>query len=157
MARKTMMAATRLAAAALATLALVSVSPAPAGADWVAGGWGDRGSGSRHGWQSGHATGRSRIHVPDPRARVIVTSPGAKVIVVPRPYVYAPSYVAPTPTLRWVPGYWTYQWVPQVSTVYVYVPGYYTAEGHWVESHYAPRLSQTGSYQAVWVGGYWSP
>ena len=132
---------------AAALLAAVSLVPAPAAADGVkiiVGGahW----PGPPPGWRRLHPQGHTRGIVTDPRTRVIL---------VPRPYYYAPSYVAP-PSPRWVPGYWSYQWVPQVSTSYVYVPGYYTAEGVWVESYYTPQLTQTGYYQPVWMEGYWA-
>jgi len=44
-----------------------------------------------------------------------------------------------------------------VSTSYVHVPGFCTAEGLWVESHCQPQMIQTGYYQQpVWVEGYWA-
>jgi len=94
---------------AAALLAAVSLVPAPAAADGVkiiVGGahW----PGPPPGWRRLHPQGHTRGIVTDPRTRVIL---------VPRPYYYAPSYVAP-PSPRWVPGYWSYQWVPQVSTSY---------------------------------------
>lgn len=47
--------------------------------------------------------------------------------------------------------------MPRVSTSYVHVPGFYTAEGVWVENHYQPQMIQTGySQQPVWVEGYWA-
>ena len=99
---------------------------------------------------------RTKVIVTDPRTKVIVTDPRTRVIVAPRTYYYVPSYVPPVYP-RWMPGYWTYQWVPQVSTSYAYVPGFYTAEGVWVESHYQPKMIQTGYYQQpVWVEGYWA-
>lgn len=56
---------------------------------------------------------------------------------------------------RWVPGYWTYQWVPQVYTQYVWVPGYYDPNGYWVEGQYVPQAIETGYYRPYWVSGYW--
>lgn len=146
-----------VAAGALVVLAFLGASPLPAAAGGLqihvgAAPW----PGSTQGWRHGHPRGQSRVIVTDPRSRIIVTDPGTRVIVVPRTYYYAPAYVAPVYAPRWVPGYWTHQWVPQVSTEYVYVPGHYTTEGEWVESHYLPRLTQTGQYQPVWVDGYWA-
>jgi hypothetical protein len=99
----------------------------------------------------------ARVIVKDPRARVIVKDPGVRVIVAPRVPHVPPVFVAPAPIPRWVPGYWAYQWLPHVSTAHVYVPGYFTADGLWVESHYEARVTQTGAYQPVWVQGYWAP
>ena len=84
-----------------------------------------------------------------------VTHPHTQIIVVPRT-VFVPTYVAPSYG-RWVPGYWTYQWVPQVYTSQVWVPGYYSPDGFWVEGHWELRTVQTGYYQPLWVGGYWAP
>ena len=78
-----------------------------------------------------------------------------KIIVVPKT-VYVPTYLVPSYG-RWVSGYWTYQWVPQMYTSYLWVPGHYDPNGFWVEGHYEPRLVQTGYYQPIWVGGSWDP
>ncbi|HAM59845.1 MAG TPA: hypothetical protein DCQ64_32305 [Candidatus Rokubacteria bacterium] len=143
--------------ASLALLAALALGPSSSTADGVkiivpGGAW----PGATSGWRRGHPAGQTKVIVTDPRARVIVTGPNTRVIVAPRSYYYAPSYVAPVYP-RWMPGYWTYQWVPRVSTSYVYVPGFYTAEGLWVESHYQPQMIQTGYYQQpVWVEGYWA-
>ena len=56
-----------------------------------------------------------------------------------------------------MPGYWTYQWIPQVYTSWGWIPGHYDPNGYWVEGHYVPQTTQTGYYQPVWIGGYWSP
>jgi hypothetical protein len=50
-------------------------------------------------------------------------------------------------------GYWAYQWVPTVSTNYVWVPGYVTADGTVVAGGYALQTVSSGYYQAVWVPG----
>ncbi|MBI2525535.1 MAG: hypothetical protein HYV93_06090 [Candidatus Rokubacteria bacterium] len=133
---------------AAALLPAVSMAPTPAPADGVKiiEGSGHR-PGPPPGWRHEHRRRHTRGIVKDPRHRVIV---------VPRNYYYAPSYVAPVYP-RWVPGYWSYHWVPRFSTSYLYVPGFYTAEGVWVESHYTPQVTQTGQYQPVWVEGYWAP
>jgi hypothetical protein len=73
-------------------------------------------------------------------------------LFVPR-HVFVPAVVVPAPV--WVPGYWTWRWVPQWHTTYVYVPGYYDAYGQWVASRYEPRTVESGVYQQVWVEGYW--
>jgi len=70
-------------------------------------------------------------------------------------FFHGPSYphvVAP----RWVPGYWTYRWIPSGATAYVWVPGYYTAAGFWVGGHHAPGPVQSGYYERVWLDGYWA-
>lgn len=51
-------------------------------------------------------------------------------------------------------GYWAYQWVPTAYTIYVWVPGYVTAEGALVGGGYYPRVVTGGYYQPVWVNGY---
>ena len=66
---------------------------------------------------------------------------------------FVPTYVVPAPT--WVPGYWTWRWVPQAQTSYAYVPGYYDEYGVWVPSRYEPSTVGAGYYQQVWVDGYW--
>ena len=53
-----------------------------------------------------------------------------------------------------VPGYWTYQWIPQVYTSWAWIPGHYDPNGYWVEGHYAPQTIQTGYYQPIWISGY---
>jgi hypothetical protein len=63
----------------------------------------------------------------------------------------APSYGA------WVPGYWSYQWVPQGSSTSTWVPGYYDTDGVWVAGYYSQQIVQGGFYQPYWVPGYWSP
>ena len=78
-----------------------------------------------------------------------------KNIVAPKT-VYVPTYLVPSYG-RWVPGYWTYQWIPQVYTSYLWMPGQYDPNGYWVEAHYEPWLVQTGYYQPIWVAGYWDP
>ncbi|MBI2198470.1 MAG: hypothetical protein HYU42_07700 [Candidatus Rokubacteria bacterium] len=165
----------KLVAGALALLAFLSLTPTPSRAGGsriiVGGGTGPEVTSGGHRVHQQERTKvivtdprtrvivtdpRTKVIVTDPRTRVIVTDPRTRVIVAPRTYYYAPSYVAPVYP-RWMPGYWTYQWVPQMSTSYAYVPGFYTAEGVWVESHYQPKMIQTGYYQQpVWVEGYWA-
>ena len=147
----------KLVAGALALLAFLSLTPTPSRAGdsriIVGGGTGPEVTSGGH---RVHPQERTKVIVTDPRTKVIVTDPRTRVIVAPRTYYYVPSYVPPVYP-RWMPGYWTYQWVPQVSTSYAYVPGFYTAEGVWVESHYQPKMIQTGYYQQpVWVEGYWA-
>ena len=147
----------KLVAGALALLAFLSLMPTPSRAGdsriIVGGGTGPEVTSGGH---RVHPQERTKVIVTDPRTKVIVTDPRTRVIVAPRTYYYVPSYVAPVYP-RWMPGYWTYQWVPRVSTSYAYVPGFYTAEGVWVESHYQPKMIQTGYYQQpVWVEGYWA-
>ena len=156
----------KLVAGALALLAFLSLTPTPSRAGdsriIVGGGTGPEVTSGGHRVHPQERTKvivtdpRTKVIVTDPRTKVIVTDPRTRVIVAPRTYYYVPSYVPPVYP-RWMPGYWTYQWVPQVSTSYAYVPGFYTAEGVWVESHYQPKMIQTGYYQQpVWVEGYWA-
>ena len=81
----------------------------------------------------------------------VVGHPPSKILLVP-----STVYVVP-PSPRWVPGYWTYQWVPQVYTSWEWIPGHYDPNGYWVEGNYVPQTIQTGYYQPYWVGGYWDP
>lgn len=79
--------------------------------------------------------------------------PRGDVIIVPRTVVVVPS----PPPRRWVPSYWTYQWVPQSVSYEAWVPGHWSAEGTWVPGHYELRTVSTGYYRPVRVGGYWVP
>jgi hypothetical protein len=76
-------------------------------------------------------------------------------------YAYSPIYVAPTyiaPSYgQWVPGYWSYVWVPQASNTGGWVPGYYDRDGVWVAGYHSAQAVQGGYYQPYWVSGYWSP
>lgn len=87
----------------------------------------------------------------DPPAPAHPDRPGNHVIIVP-----TPVYVAPPSRSCLVPGYWTYQWVPQTTWQTVYVPGYWAADGTWVQSHYAQQPYATGAYQPVWVPDGWA-
>jgi len=58
-----------------------------------------------------------------------------------------------SPSVGCCAGYWAYQWVPTVSTTYVWVPGYITAEGVMVGGAYQPQVVSSGYYQLVWVNG----
>jgi hypothetical protein len=55
----------------------------------------------------------------------------------------------------WAPGYWTYQWVPQIYSSNVWVPGQWAPDGAWIESHYAIQSTSTGYYQELWVSERW--
>ena len=59
--------------------------------------------------------------------------------------------VAPVAASCFVPGYWTYQWVPQTLTYNVWVSGQYTWDWIWIEGHYEPRAYTTGTYQPLWI------
>ena len=85
-----------------------------------------------------------------PRHRVLVGPPHTKILLVP-----STGYVL-NPSPRWVPGYWTYQWIPQVYTSWVWIPGHYDPNGYWVEGNYAPQAVQTGYYQPIWISGSWA-
>ena len=90
-----------------------------------------------------------RAGIP-PRAR---HAPHSRVIVSPRSvFVVAPYAVAST---CYVPGHWTYQWVPQTYTYNTWVDGYWSPYGTWIDGHYEPQVYSTGYYQQIWVdGGY---
>jgi len=75
------------------------------------------------------------------------------VVIVSRSIVVVPSL----PVRRWIPGYWTYQWVPQSVSYEVWVPGHWSAEGTWVPGHYELRTLSTGYYRPVRVEAYWVP
>ena len=93
----------------------------------------------------GHFDHRSGFRHPGFRHKFFVGHPQTKII-----------YVVPS-SPRWVPGYWTYQWIPQVYTSYVWVPGHYDPNWYWLEGHYLPHTVQTGYHQPIWVSGYWLP
>jgi hypothetical protein len=57
---------------------------------------------------------------------------------------------------RWVPGYWSWEWVPQTYTYQVLVPGHYNAAGVWMEGQYENRVVDNGYHRRVWVDGYWA-
>ena len=70
---------------------------------------------------------------------------------------YGCCYSAPSYS-QYVPGYWSYVFVPQQATTSAWVPGYYDTDGVWVAGYYASQTVQGGYYQPYWVqGGYWSP
>jgi hypothetical protein len=73
--------------------------------------------------------------------------PVKNIIVVP-----PPVYVVPTRQSCFVPGYWTYQWVPETTWYNVWVPGQYAPDWTWIEGHYEQRPYTTGHSQLpVWV------
>jgi hypothetical protein len=55
-----------------------------------------------------------------------------------------------------VPGYWTYRWVPQTTWYTVWVPGHFSPDGIWVEGHYRQQPYTTGYYQQLWVPERWA-
>ena len=67
--------------------------------------------------------------------------------------IVAPAPVYVVPTACWVPGYWTYQWIPQVYSYNDWIPGQWTPDGSWVDGHYVARLASTGYWQPYWVEG----
>ena len=79
-----------------------------------------------------------------------VGHPHTKILLVP-----STGYVLP-PSPRWVAGYWAYQWIPQVYTSWVWIPGQYDPNGYWVEGHYMPQTIQAGYYQPIWISGSWA-
>ena len=52
--------------------------------------------------------------------------------------MWCPSYVAPSYG-QWVPGYWSYVWVPQAATTSAWVPGYYDRDGVWVAGYHSAQ------------------
>ena len=86
----------------------------------------------------------------DPPAQTRPRRAHDHVIIVPQP-----TYVTPSVSC-FVPGYWTYQWVPQTAWQSVYVPGYWAADGAWVDAHYAQHPYATGAYHPVWVPERWA-
>ncbi len=50
-----------------------------------------------------------------------------------------------------VPGYWTYQWVPQVYSSTVWVPGQWSPDGTWIDGHYQSESVASGYWQPIWV------
>jgi hypothetical protein len=73
-----------------------------------------------------------------------------------RPVIVVPQTVFVTPSRCWQPGYWSYEWVPQTYTYSTWVEGRWSADGYWIEGHYAPAQYSTGYYQPLWVDGYYS-
>lgn len=86
-----------------------------------------------------------------PHHRFSVGHPHTKILLVP-----SAGYILPS-SPRWVAGYWTYQWIPQVYTSWVWIPGHYDPNGYWVEGNYVPQTIQTGYYQPIWISGSWAP
>jgi len=73
-----------------------------------------------------------------------------------RPVIVVPQTVFVTPHRCWQPGYWTYQFVPQSYTYSTWVAGQWSPDGRWIEGHYAPAQYNSGYYQPLWVGGYYT-
>jgi hypothetical protein len=69
---------------------------------------------------------------------------------------HRPVFVFVSPGRCWQPGYWTYQWVPQTYTYSTWVPGQWSADGYWIEGHYAPSQVSSGYYHPLWVEGYYA-
>jgi hypothetical protein len=84
--------------------------------------------------------GPGRPHRPDHERRVIVV----------------PQTVFVTPIRCWQPGYWTYHWVSQTYAYSTWVPGQWSPDGYWIESHYAPSQVSSGYYHPLWVEGYYT-
>lgn len=73
-------------------------------------------------------------------------------------HVFAPGTVfVVSPSPRWVPGHWAYQWVPRISAYQVWVPGHWAPDGTWIEGHYGTRTVSGGYYRPIWVEGRWAP
>jgi hypothetical protein len=129
-------------------------------------GWGHRGSGGHGGQHHSHpkvvATPPAKVFVPPHHGfqHQHGFSPGFHGSGYAYPYYpsygYAATYVAPSYG-QWVPGYWSYVWVPQAATTRAWVPGYYDRDGVWVAGYFSAEAVQGGYYQPYWVSGYWSP
>lgn len=117
----------------LVTAALLALGGSPAAAD-----------GTKIIIGGGHFIDRGHF----PQHRSFATHPHTRTLVVP-----GTVYVLQS-SPRSVPGYWTYQWIPQVYTSWLWVPGHYDPGGYWVEGGYAPQTIQTGYYQPVWISDY---
>jgi hypothetical protein len=66
-------------------------------------------------------------------------------------FVPTPVYIAPSRC--YLPGHWSYQWVPQSYASNVWVPGQWSPGGAWIEGHYEAQLQYSGYYQPYWVEG----
>ena len=76
--------------------------------------------------------------------------PRSHFFVVPNAVFVAPS------TSCLVPGYWSYQWVPQTTWYTVWVPGQWSPDGFWVEGHGEQRPWTTYTQQPLWVPERWA-
>jgi hypothetical protein len=83
---------------------------------------------------------RQRDHRPGQRPTVIVV----------------PQTVVVTSNRCWQPGYWTYQFVPQLYTYSSWVAGQWSPDGRWIDGHYASAQYSSGYYQPFWVEGYYT-
>ena len=68
----------------------------------------------------------------------------------PHRVIFVPVFVAPSYSCV-IPGYWTYQWIPQTYWYNVWVPAAYTPDWDWIAGHYEQRPYATGSYQPLWM------
>lgn len=127
-------------------LALYAGSPAPAEATGVRIIGGDR---HRLHHDPHHPPGRHHHRTHHGHG----VHPRSETLIVPHAAVLLPA----PPSRRWVPGYTTYQWVPQGVTSEVWVPGHWSPEGSWIPGHYERRTVHTGYYRPVRVEGYWVP
>ena len=70
----------------------------------------------------------------------------------PHPHVIPGTVFIVEPSYRcFIPGYWTHQWIPQIYSYNVWVPGQWSPEGTWIEGHYAPQTQSTGYWQPIWI------
>jgi hypothetical protein len=111
---------------------------------------------------------RHRRVVPDPR---IVPAPPHRIAPNHRPrhgddhrgtrhvdqvIIVSPPVVVSSSTRCFVPGYWTYQWVPQATTSYSWVPGYWASNGSWIQAHWQPYTVTGGAWQPLWIADHWA-
>jgi hypothetical protein len=64
-----------------------------------------------------------------------------------------PVYVSPGRC--WYPGHWTYEWMPQWVAYNAWVDQQQSPDGEWVGGYYERRWYPSGSYQPVWIEGYY--
>lgn len=92
---------------------------------------------------------RHRRH--HPTTTIVGVAPAPQpVIVVPQP-VYYPVVVAAPPSACVTPGYWSYRWVPYMTTENVWVPGSWAADGTWTDSRSEARPYSSGYYEPFWT------
>lgn len=97
-------------------------------------------------------------HHQRPSTTTFISSPTTtQVVVVPQPVV-VPQTVYLVPQECVTQGYWSYHWIPYVTTQNVWVPGSWGADGTWTDSRWESRPYSSGYYEPFWVpGGQASP
>jgi hypothetical protein len=70
--------------------------------------------------------------------------------------IVSPPVVVSPPASCWVPGQWTYQWVPRITTSHTWVPGSFGPSGAWIDGHWQPIVVSTGYWQPLWIPDRWA-